>query len=173
MSLRGRAPKPSKLEAAQGFPGKRKPNPREPKPRELEAADLKRAPRGMDERERKWWHYYSLILGGMRVLTEADRTALATLATSSAERENNDEQLRKTGPIYKTPDGYIRVSPLFKCGSVMRARELKLLQEFGLTPSARTRVSMVAEAGGAEMDLAALLSAPRTKRAEKRAESVQ
>jgi P27 family predicted phage terminase small subunit len=171
MSLPGRTPKPSRIEAAQGFPGKRKPNPREPKPAELAASDLRRAPRGMDERERRWWHYYAGILGAMRVLTEADRTALATLATSSAERENNDEQLRKTGPIYKTPDGYIRVSPLFKCGSIMRQRELKLLQEFGLTPSARTRVSMVCEPA-AEQDLMAMLSRPRAKR-EKRAESVQ
>ena len=143
MGLRGPAPKPTVLEIAQGCPGKRKPPAREPKPLEFSASDLKRAPKGHNARERHWWRYYGEILGSMRVLTQADRTALATLATASAEREQNDAQLRKAGPIYQVPGGAVRVSPLFKVGSILRDRELKLLREFGLTPSARTRIQMV------------------------------
>lgn len=87
------------------------------------------------------------MLGSMRVLTEADRTALETLATASAEREDNDAQLRKTGTIYQVPGGAVRISPLFKIGMALRERELKLLREFGLTPSARTRVQTTGDHG--------------------------
>ena len=148
IGLRGPAPKPSVIEISQGCPGKRKPSEREPKPRELSPADLEDAPDGYDERECKWWRYYSDVLGSMRVLTEADRTALATLAKASAEREFNDEQLRAAGTIVQDrKSGNWRISPVYKVGIAMRDRELKLLREFGLTPSARTRVQMVGDLG--------------------------
>jgi P27 family predicted phage terminase small subunit len=149
MGLRGPAPKPSVIEISQGCPGKRKPSEREPKPRELSPADLEDAPEGYDQRECKWWAYYSEVLGSMRVLTEADRTALATLAKASAEREENDEHLRISGTITQYPKGTgpVRISPVYKVGIAMRDRELKLLREFGLTPSARTRVQMVGDLG--------------------------
>ena len=159
MGLRGPAKKPSVIEIAQGSPGHRSPNKREPKPMELTPDDLEDAPEGYGENERKWWRYYGGILGSMRVLTEADRTALETLATASAEREQNDEQLRKVGPIYQVPGGAVRISPLFKIGMALRDRELKLLREFGLTPSARTRVQTVGADEGA-YDLRAAMNRP-------------
>lgn len=147
MGLRGPAPKPSVIEIIQGYPGKRRLNAREPKPREWDESDAGQAPAAFTAIERHWWGYYSQMLGSMRVLTEADRTALATLATASAEREDNDAQLRKAGTIYHVPGGAVRISPLFKIGMALRERELKLLREFGLTPSARTRVQMVSAVG--------------------------
>jgi P27 family predicted phage terminase small subunit len=159
MGLRGAPPKPSVIEAAQGFPGKRKPPAREPKPREWDESDAEQAPEAFNETERRWWTYYSGMLGSMRVLTEADRTALATLATASAEREDNDAQLRKAGTIYHVPGGAVRISPLFKIGMALRDRELKLLREFGLTPSARTRVQTTGADEGA-FDLRAAMSRP-------------
>ena len=170
MGLRGFPPKPSVIEIAEGCPGKRKLNAREPKPRELSAVDLKQIPPAFNEREVRWWKYYAKMMSPMRVLTEADRTALATLATASAEREENDEQLRKSGTIYRVPGGAVRISPLFKVGMALRDRELKLLREFGLTPSARTRVQTV----NAESDADALRRAmAQTSVSETECDSIQ
>ena len=165
MGLRGPAPKPSRLEAAQGCPGKRKPNKREPKPREWSGVDTDDVPPGFTERETKWWGYYCGVFGANRLLTEADRTALGLLASTSAKREENDEQLRKTGTLYNVPGGAVRISPLVKIGVILFDREWKLLREFGGSPSSRTRVSVVVD-DGPNMDLASILSRPREKRSE-------
>lgn len=165
MGLRGPAPKPSRLEAAQGFPGKRKPSRREPKPREWSVVDTDDVPAGFTEREKKWWEYYCGVFGGNRLLTEADRTALGLLASTSAKREENDEQLRKAGTLYNVPGGAVRISPLVKIGAILFDREWKLLREFGGSPSSRTRVAMVAD-DRPDMDLASILSRPRAKPSE-------
>jgi len=76
-----------------------------------------------------------------------------------------EEQLRKSGPLYKAKSGYIQVSPLFSVVSTLRERELKLLREFGMTPSSRTRVQVTREEG--MEDLWTILSQPRVKRPTK------
>src|SRR5262245_30387371 len=69
----------------------------------------------------------------------------SALAKTTTERISQEEQLRKSGPLYKTTSGYIQVSPLFSVVSTLRERELKLLREFGMTPSSRTRVQVARE----------------------------
>jgi phage terminase small subunit len=51
---------------------------------------------------------------------------------------------------------------LFSVVSTLRERELKLLREFGMTPSSRTRVQVAREEG--MEDLWAILSGPRVRR---------
>jgi P27 family predicted phage terminase small subunit len=170
LGQRGPAPKPSAIEAAEGFPGKRKPNPREPKPREWSASDTKSAPAGLVGRELHWWKYYCGVFGASRILTEADRTALGILASTSAQREKNDEDLRKTGTIYHVPGGSVRISPLVKIGAILFDREWKLLREFGGSPSSRTRVQVVT----AEDDATALQNAmARPSQSESECDSIQ
>ena len=87
---------------------------------------------------------------------------MEALARTTTERVAQEEQLRKSGPLYKTKSGYIQVSPLFSVVSTLRERELKLLREFGMTPSSRTRVQVAREEG--MEDLWAILSQPRVRR---------
>ena len=132
MGLRGPAPKPSTIERAEGYPGKRKRNTEEPQPTELTAAEVKRrCPKHLKGEERKWWRYYGELLTPLRVITETDLVAMEALARTTTERVAQEEQLRKSGPLYKSKSGYIQVSPLFSVVSTLRERELKLLRELG------------------------------------------
>ena len=160
MGLRGPAPKPSAIERAEGFPGKRKRNTEEPQPTELTVAEVKRrCPKHLKGEERRWWRYYGELLTPLRVITETDLVAMEALARTTTERIAQEEQLRKSGPLYKSKSGYIQVSPLFSVVSTLRERELKLLREFGMTPSSRTRVQVAREEG--MEDIWAILSQPR------------
>ena len=87
---------------------------------------------------------------------------MEALARTTTERIAQEEQLRKSGPLYKSKSGYIQVSPLFSVVSTLRERELKLLREFGMTPSSRTRVQVTREEE--TQHLWEILSGPRVKR---------
>jgi len=158
----GPTPKPTALEAAEGYPGHRKgKRKREPKPDQLTAAEVKsRCPKELRAKERRWWRYYAEILAPLSVVTEADLVALGKLAKTTAERVKNEDILDKAGPIFLhkkkvksgvTEDGkpiyeqvtYPIVSPVYGVVSAMRKQELELLREFGMTPSSRTRVQAI------------------------------
>lgn len=162
MGLRGPAPKPSVIEMAEGYPGKRALNRNEPKPSGLTVAEAKKSfPKHMPTQYRKWWRYYAPILASIQVLTEADLISLEKLCRATGERVEQEEQLLKATPLYKSPkSGYIQVSPLFTIVQQLREQELKLLREFGLTPSSRTRVNVADDmvAGGRVDDMEELLA---------------
>lgn len=148
MGLRGRPPKPSVIEIAEGYPGKRKLNRREPQPAHLTREETKSPPEHLSEGAKKWWLYYAGILRGLQVLTEADLIALENLAGATADRIEHEGRLTESGPLYKTSSGYVQISPLFSVVDRLKERELKLLREFGMTPSSRTRVQMTPEDSG-------------------------
>jgi P27 family predicted phage terminase small subunit len=145
MGLRGRPPKPSVIEIAEGCPGKRRLNLLEPKPAQITEEETHAPPEHLSEDAKKWWMYYATILRGLQVLTEADLIALENLAGATADRIANEANLAKTGPLYKTSWGEVRISPLFNLVAQLKDRELKLLREFGMTPSSRTRVQMTTD----------------------------
>ena len=100
MGLRGPAPKPSAIERAEGYPGKRKRNTEEPQPTELTVAEVKRrCPKHLKGEERKWWRYYGELLTPLRVITETDLVAMEALARTTTERVAQEEQLCKSGPL--------------------------------------------------------------------------
>ena len=158
MGLRGPPPKPSVIEIAEGFPGKRGVNPREPKPGELGVQEAREAcPDHLPEQYRKWWEYYAAILAGIRVLTEADLVMLGKLARGTGERVEQEEQYLKTGPLYKSPkSGHVRLSPMYLIVTALREQESKLLREFGMSPSSRTRVNAAGPANAVDSLEAAL-----------------
>jgi P27 family predicted phage terminase small subunit len=140
MGLRGKPPKPTVIEIAEGRPGHR-PLPRgEPKPAPITPEEAMTPPEHLTEGGKHWWLYYAPLLLGLKVLTEADLIALEGLATATAERIEQEVKLATAGPLYKTGTGYIIISPLFSVVDRLRDRELKLLREFGMTPASRTRV---------------------------------
>jgi P27 family predicted phage terminase small subunit len=81
----------------------------------------------------------------MRVLTEADYITLANLCQQYSMLMKAQEQLTKSGLLFKTQSGYIQQSPLVSIVSNCTAQVTALCREFGLTPSARTRVQAHAE----------------------------
>jgi P27 family predicted phage terminase small subunit len=133
---RGPAPQPTALKVLRGNPGKRALNANEPKP------EIKRpyCPPYLDEVAKKEWRRLMPILMRMKVLTEADYVALGNLCQAYSTMIKAQQQLSSTGLLLKTPSGYVQQSPLV---SIVRAQmEVinRLCTEFGLTPSARTRL---------------------------------
>jgi P27 family predicted phage terminase small subunit len=132
----GRMPTPTALKVLRGNPGKRPLNKREPKP---QAGDP-HMPDHLDEAARAEWKRLVPMLREMRVLTEADYLALANLCVQYSTLVSAQKQLNKSGLLLKTPNNFVVTSPLI--GIVARATKVvnDLCREFGLTPSARSRV---------------------------------
>jgi P27 family predicted phage terminase small subunit len=61
----------------------------------------------------------------------------------TAERIRMEAILAKTGPLAKSKKtDTVYISPVWMVVQGLRDRELKLLREFGMTPSSRTRISV-------------------------------
>ena len=147
MGVRGPAPKPSGIRLLEGNPAKRALPADEPKPL-VSAPDM---PRYLDSEARREWKRLVPILLAMRVLTEADGLALASLCQAYSLLVRAQKDMRKatkgggSGLLMKIPSGYIQQSPLI--GIINGQVEIinKISREFGLTPSSRMRLSAPAE----------------------------
>lgn len=138
MGLRGPAPKPTALKKLAGNPGKRQLNAREPQAK----LSVPECPDHLDEIAKKEWVRVSKLLLGMKVLTEADYIALGNLCQAYSTMIQAQTQMNKTGMLFKTKSGYVQQSPLFTIISTQHTIVNKLLAEFGLTPSSRSRLQI-------------------------------
>ena len=154
LGYRGPIPKPSVIEKAEGRPGHRPVNRTEPKP----GQNVPRCPEHLDERARKEWRRLVPILRGMKVLTEADGMALANLCQTYSTLITAQKKLTELGILYKTPSGYIMQSPLLAVVNQCVDTVTKLSREFGLTPAARSRISVKPEERDWDMYLEMALS---------------
>ena len=138
MGYRGPIPKPTSIARAEGNPGKRPLNDAEPKPR----AWVPRCPAHLDAEAKKEWKRLVPMLKRMRVLTEVDGMALATLCQAWSTLVKAQAKLTEMGILYKTPNGYIQQSPLFSRVNQNVDIVTKLSREFGLTPASRSRITV-------------------------------
>ena len=141
VGLRGPPPKPRAIRVLEGNPGKRPLNPLEPQPRRARP----KCPDYLDELAKREWRRLVPILERMRVLTEADGIALASLCQQYAMLQQAQAKLHKTGLLLKTRSGYIQQSPLVGIITAAVDQVNKLCREFGLTPAARTRLTVAPE----------------------------
>ena len=145
MGRRGTKPTPTNVLKLRGS-WRGEINKNEPQP-EAVAPEM---PIGLDGMAKDCWEQLVPILSDMRVLTVADGMALYLLAETFATWRRADEMIKKDGDVYpiKDNDGnvkYLQQSPYV---SIARnsAKALKdLLCEFGLTPSARSRVQTTSD----------------------------
>lgn len=161
----GRPRKPTTLKALQGTARPDRTNAREPEP----PPGPVKPPSWLKGRARAAWRQLAPMLEDMRVLTTADPHALALLCDAYAEYIDCREVVRKQGAVYESrvvkassrrveAEGgdedfdaadwsvIIRPRPEVKMASDAWRRVHRMLVEFGLTPSSRSKVS----AGGAE-----------------------
>jgi P27 family predicted phage terminase small subunit len=147
--MRGRKPKPTKLKELAGNPGGRPLNSHEPQPPVPNRAPY--VPRYLNEDGRKEWRRVVGILIDLGLYTVLDHTALAMYCQVygrwvQIERELADEDLvlvGSEGGFYQNPKLHVAN----KAWEQMR----KILAEFGLTPSSRSRLELK---GGDEPSLA-------------------
>ena len=145
--MRGRKPKPSIIRALEGNPGKRPLNDREPTPPQ----GIPDCPNYLDDEARAEWFRTAKVLDDMGVLSTADRTALAAYCVVYSRWLKAEEQVKKFGSIVKSPEkGFPMKSPYLSVADQALDAMLKLMVEFGLTPSSRSRIRV--PAGGQAKD---------------------
>jgi P27 family predicted phage terminase small subunit len=141
MGLRGPAPRPTALVVLEGNPGKRAINRAEPKPRLKTPA----CPEHLDDQAKAEWKRLVRIIRHMKILTEADYIALANLCQAYSRMVRVEKKLAEGGLLYKTQSGYVQQSPLLSVINSSVETITKLCREFGLTPSSRSRIQLLAK----------------------------
>jgi P27 family predicted phage terminase small subunit len=134
--MSGPAPLPTAIKELRGNPGKRRLNAKEPKPRRV----LPRAPTHLNAAAKKHWRKTARELHTLGLLTVLDIDALAAYCQVYARWVGAEDALAKTGMVIKTVAGNFIQSPYLSIAN--RALELmhRYEAEFGMTPSARTRI---------------------------------
>jgi P27 family predicted phage terminase small subunit len=143
MGRRGPPPKPTSIKKWEGNLGKRPLNELEPQPRK----DTPRCPVWLSAEAKKVWKRMVPELRRMKVLTHVDGDALAAYCQTYARWKAAEEFLAKHGDVYPLRDDQGRVRYMQQFPHVAIARSLLQIlrayqQEFGLTPSARSRIEV-------------------------------
>ncbi len=132
-------PVPTYLKILHGNPGKRPLNENEPQPKK----DMPKCPRQLNKEARKAWKRLSKQLYEMGALTEIDGEALAMYCDAWATWIHAKEQLEKFGEVVKSPkSGFPVLNPFFSIASTSWEQMRRILCEFGMTPSSRSRVQI-------------------------------
>jgi len=111
------------------------------------AAEVPECPDWIDEDAKQLWAEVTPLLAQMRILTRADRQALARYCQTWSRWRKAEVFIQKYGESYPLKDDQGRVKCMMPWPQVATAHKLaqtlaRLEQEFGLTPSARTRIDV-------------------------------
>jgi P27 family predicted phage terminase small subunit len=153
----GRRPTPTSLKLLKGNPGKRPLNKKEPKP----PPGAPGCPTWLSLEAKAEWRRVVPIMDKLGLLSKVDRAALATYCESWATFVYAQRLVHKHGIVIRvvdevTADGMTIITKTAKNPAIQVARDAadKVRQfgtEFGLTPSARTRLE-IPEADDGDVD---------------------
>jgi P27 family predicted phage terminase small subunit len=135
--MRGRKPTPAHLKLLQGNPGKRGGSPSEPSQRHAPTCPSHLCPPAKAE-----WKRLATQLTVLRILTELDRAALAAYCQAYGRWVEAERKLQETPMLLKLPSGYVQQNPWLTIANKQLELMHKYLTEFGLSPVARSRVSL-------------------------------
>lgn len=140
--MAGRKPTPTTLKVIKGNPGKRALNKKEPQPNRV----IPSCPEHLDDAAKVAWGKLVVLLDRIGVLTEADTMALERMCSVYAEILDCQDLIERDGRTYTTEDQLgntlIKNNPAV---NQLRAADMlfkSYLAEFGMTPSARSRVQV-------------------------------
>jgi P27 family predicted phage terminase small subunit len=77
------------------------------------------------------------------LVTVIDKAALAAYCQAWGRWVEAEQQLRKYGPVIKSPSGFPIQSPYLTIANKAMEQMTRMLVEFGMTPSSRSRVATV------------------------------
>ena len=146
MATRGRKPKPTAMKELEGNPGKHPLNTSEPKPNKKAPA----CPKWLEPEAKKEWRRLAKQMEAIGILTEVDMAAFAGYCQAYARWKEAEEFITQHGDMVRTPNGYLQQVPQVSIAQTNLKIMLKFCEQFGLTPSARSR--MVGEENGAEKE---------------------
>lgn len=136
MAQRGRKPKPTALKMLEGNPGGRPLNEAEPKPQKK----APRCPTWLEDEAKREWKRMAKVLERLGLLTEMDMAAFAGYCQAYARWKEAEEFLTQHGSMVRTPNGYLQQVPQVSIAQTNMKIMLKFCEQFGLTPSARSRI---------------------------------
>ena len=136
MATRGRKPKPTAIKELEGNPGKRKLNEYEPRP-ERKAPQC---PKWLEPEAKKEWKRLARAMEQMGVLTQLDMASFAGYCQAYARWKEAEEFISQHGTIFRTPSGYWQAVPQQAQAQTYLKIMTKISEQFGLTPSARSRI---------------------------------
>ena len=134
--MAGRKAKPTAVKKLEGNPGKRKLNDKEPMP----VKGMPTCPAWLMPEAQTEWKRLAKILSEMGVLKEVDRTAFAAYCQSYARWKEAQEHINSEGATYETENGMQRPNPYVAICNTEQRLMMSAASEFGLTPSARSRI---------------------------------
>ena len=147
MATRGRKPTPTAIKMLEGNPGKRPLNTKEPKP----AKKAPSCPRWLERKAKKEWRRLAKQREQIGILTEVDMAAFAGYCQAYARWKEAEEFITQHGSIVKTPSGYWQQVPQVSIAQTYLKIMNRFAEQFGLTPSSRSRI-IAEENGSGEVD---------------------
>jgi P27 family predicted phage terminase small subunit len=139
MPGRGPAPQPTALKVLNGNPGKRALPKDEPKPDPAEPF----MPPFLDQDARAEWRRIVPILLKMGVLTVADGAALASYCETYSTYTHALKVIEEEGMSFQSPKTMVEhLRPEVGIVQQCRVHIKAFCQEFGMTPSARSRMTV-------------------------------
>lgn len=136
--MSGPSPTPTALRLLRGNPGKRPLNDREPKPKRGLPA-MPAHVKADDEARREWQRMGKRLLA-LGLLTEIDRAAMAAYCVAWSRWVKAEEIVREWGLLVSGPHGSHARNPALKVAADAMALMLRVLPQFGMTPSSRSRL---------------------------------
>lgn len=132
---------PTAVKRARGNPGKRALPVDEPDP---VPATLQDVPRWVQDKAGKHWGVIGDALVEMGVLSVMDTTALGMFCEVFAQYlDARDATMKIKSMVYTTATGSLKIRPEFGHMHQCHDRLFRILQEYGCTPSSRTRVRVL------------------------------
>jgi P27 family predicted phage terminase small subunit len=135
--MRGRKPKPTAKKKLEGNPGKRKLNKREPKPK----VSATITPAKIDELAGAFIAEYLPHVQAMGIFTDADKAALELMSVHYSIAWQAATVIEREGLMLKNAFGWAK-HPLLQVLRDNSTAFKSYAAEFGLTPSARSRMTV-------------------------------
>lgn len=148
MATRGRKPKPTAVKVLEGNPGKRKLNNAEIKPEQTKPP---KCPDWLEDEAKAEWKRLAKNLFSLGILTDLDVATFASYCQAYARWKEAEEFISQHGTIVKTPSGYWQQVPQVSIAHQNQKIMMQAAAEFGLTPSARSRI-IAGDAKKADVD---------------------
>lgn len=101
---------------------------------------MPRCPEWLEDDAKKEWKRLGKVLAEMGMLTEIDRASFAGYCQAYARWKGAEEFITRHGDIVRTPNGYLQQVPQVSIAQTNLKIMLKFCEQFGLTPSARSRL---------------------------------
>lgn len=136
--MEGRPPLPTHLKLVKGTARSHRLNKKEPKPPVV----VPKPPDYLDDRAKAKFTELAKMLARHGVMTELDVGAIARYVVVWCRWVDAEAEIKKRGPVVKTSGDNIIQNPFLAVANKCLLQMAQIESEFGLTPSARSRIRM-------------------------------